>query len=146
MATRADPIDQATRARHPLPLHSTDDVVRTLRSPSNWFWGRPVIEIGAAFGNERQRGAVGRRMTYWLCVCGCQSAAFLALAVLAWRGWSAYAYGVAGLWSLAEALGAAFAAAVAAKLLALMLSRSLFLLELLRLLAIGPVPAPEVQQ
>jgi hypothetical protein len=146
MATLADPVAQATQARRLLLLRDHRDVARTLRSPSSWFWGRRAIELGAAFGTERQRGAVARRMTYWLSVCGCQFAAFLALAVLAWWGWSAYEHGVAGLWSLAEALSAAFAAAMAAKLAAVMLSRGLFVLELLRLLAIAPVPAPEVPQ
>jgi hypothetical protein len=129
-----------------LPLHSRDHVARTLRSPSRWFWGRPAIELGTAFGTERERDAVARRMTYWLSVCGCQLAAFLVLAVFAWRGWSAYAVGVFGLWSLAEALGLASAAAVAAKLAALMLSRGFFVLELLRLLAIAPIPPAELRQ
>ncbi len=68
------------------------------------------------------------------------------IAVLIWRGWSVYATGVSGLWAVAEPLGAAIAAAVVAKLAAVILSRSLFMLELLRLLAIAPPPYSEVRQ
>lgn len=145
MASRAEPIAPATPPRRLLALRGRDEVARALRSPSSWFWGSPAIELGAAFGTVRRRGAIARRMSYWLSVCGCQLAAFLALATLAWRGLSAYSDGV-GLWGLAAALGAAIAAAVVAKLLALLLSRGLFAVELLHLLAIAPTPAPEARR
>jgi hypothetical protein len=145
MATRPEPIAPATPPRRLLALRGRDDVAGTLRSPSSWFWGSPAIELGAAFGSEQQRGAIARRMSYWLGVCGCQLAAFLALAALVCCGVAAYSHG-GGLWSLAQALGAAIAAAVAAKLLSVMLSRGLFVLELLRLLAVAPSPAPETRR
>jgi hypothetical protein len=81
-------------------------------------------------------------MSYWLSVCGCQLAAFLALAALAWRGVSAYSDG-GGLWGLAEALGAAIAAARGGEAaVADAVTRGFFVLELLHLLAIAPAAAP----
>jgi len=126
-----------------LRLRDGDDVVRALKSPSAWFLGSPTIELGEAFGSERRRAATARRMSFWLRICGCQPGAVLALAILAWQGWSVYAHGGDRLWGLAGALGAALGAAFVAKLLSLLLSRGLFVLELLHLLAMPPAPAPK---
>jgi hypothetical protein len=147
MAARIEVTSRGLRAKRTLSLHSRGDVTRALRSPSHWFWGSITLEIGAGFGTQRQRDALVRRMTLWLEICGCRIAALLALTVLAWQGWSAYVQGVAGLWLVAEPLGAAIAAATVAKLTALLLSRGLFILELARLLTVvSSDPQSEVRQ
>lgn len=72
-------------------------------------------------------------MAFWLSVCGCQPAALLAVCALVWWGWFAYSHGAATLLVVAGSLGAGIAAAVTAKLSALIVSRGIFALELLRL-------------
>ncbi|MBP7002301.1 hypothetical protein [Amaricoccus sp.] len=128
-------IETSAQPDYALTIATPSDAARLLRTPSEWFWRHPVVEIGPAFGTERRRRATAKQMSALLGVCGCQPAALAALVVLGFRAWVAFTVGKAGIGTIAGALGAALAAALLAKAAALLLSRGFFALELLRLLA-----------
>jgi hypothetical protein len=128
-----------------LVLNSHQDVSDLLADPSRWFWGRATLQLGTKLGDGAGRQALQRRLDFWLGVCGCQLAALLALSTFAWQMWTAHSQGDLGMQTVGQAMLISVAAALMAKLGALLLSRVLFALELMCLLATAGRSGPGAQ-
>lgn len=115
----------------PVVLSTAGDVRALLRDMPLFGWhAQRSVSVRSHALDDRSRTRWERRITLWLTACGCQSGALAAVGVLVWRivVSSELTFG-----SAAAHLAWVFGAAVAGKIVGLVVARLMLVVDLRRL-------------